>query len=62
MLKTSRQVSINTFIENENTNVSLSITGGMMCGWLPIFDTMNGVRGEVNVQVIFPRRNDTKGF
>jgi hypothetical protein len=23
-----------------------------MCGWLPIFDTMNGVRGEVNVQVI----------
>ena len=22
-----------------------------MSGWLPIFDTINGVRGEVNVQV-----------
>ena len=23
----------------------------MMSGWLPIFDTIHGVRGEVNVQV-----------
>ena len=25
--------------------------GSLMSGWLPIFDTINGVRGEVNVQV-----------
>ena len=25
--------------------------GALMSGWLPIFDTINGVRGEVNVQV-----------
>lgn len=25
--------------------------GSMMSGWLPVFDTMHGVRGEVNVQV-----------
>ena len=22
-----------------------------MCGWLPIYDTMHGVRGDINVQV-----------
>ena len=40
--------------ETETSGVTVSQSqggGGVMSGWLPIFDTMHGVRGEVNIQV-----------
>jgi len=32
-------------------NVDIIVGGATMTGWLPIFDTMHGVRGEVNVMI-----------
>ena len=34
----------------------------MFSGWLPIFDTMHGVRGEVNVQVKVELFSDLNKF
>ncbi|XP_021942758.1 C2 domain-containing protein 5 isoform X5 [Zootermopsis nevadensis] len=38
---------------SENTTTSsTSLTGGsVMSGWIPVFDTMHGIRGEVNIIV-----------
>jgi uncharacterized protein YbjQ (UPF0145 family) len=37
---------------SENTTSSASLTGGsVMSGWIPVFDTMHGIRGEVNIIV-----------
>jgi len=52
MLKLNQQVLLLIQWENSQALISSFGVGGMMCGWLPIFDTMNGVRGEVNVQVV----------
>lgn len=30
---------------------SLTIGGNVMSGWIPVYDTMHGIRGEVNVIV-----------
>ena len=47
---------IPTLIYHANSDLTvltfcLNSGGALMSGWLPIFDTINGVRGEVNVQV-----------
>ena len=34
----------------------------LLSGWLPIFDTMHGVRGEVNVQVKVELFSDLNKF
>jgi len=47
----------------ENVAISISATGGtVMSGWLPIFDTMHGIRGEVNVIIKVELFSDLNKF
>ena len=32
-------------------NINYILGGSVMSGWVPIFDTMHGIRGEVNITV-----------
>ena len=33
------------------TKKTIGILGSVMMGWIPVFDTMHGIRGEVNIIV-----------
>ena len=33
---------------NDKLSVSTAAGGGVLSGWVPIFDTMHGIRGEIN--------------
>ncbi|KAL0868703.1 hypothetical protein ABMA27_008146 [Loxostege sticticalis] len=37
--------------EANNTKAAVPPTGAVMSGWIPVFDTMHGIRGELNVIV-----------
>eukprot|EP00090_Calanus_glacialis_P002820 TRINITY_DN12088_c0_g1_i1.p1 TRINITY_DN12088_c0_g1~~TRINITY_DN12088_c0_g1_i1.p1 ORF type:complete len:1008 (-),score=354.04 TRINITY_DN12088_c0_g1_i1:52-3075(-) len=48
----------------ESSGVSLPVTGGgcVMSGWLPVYDTMHGIRGEVQIIVKVELFSDLNKF
>ncbi|CAD7093400.1 unnamed protein product [Hermetia illucens] len=46
----------------QNSNVSSHGKGVVMSGWIPVFDTMHGIRGEVNVIVKVDLFSDANKF
>lgn len=38
------------------------VVGGSMSGWIPVFDTMHGIRGEVNIIVKVDLFSDVNKF
>ena len=47
---------------SDNTTVSAGPGGSVMSGWLPVFDTMHGIRGEVNIIVKVELFSDLNKF
>lgn len=41
----------NKFTWSVDVNVKNQTTSSIMSGWIPVYDTMHGIRGEVNVTV-----------
>ena len=48
-------VDLNTLLMQSKNESSQSI---VMSGWLPIFDTIEGIRGELNVKIALSFDND----
>lgn len=48
-------VDLNTLLMQSKNHSSQSI---VMSGWLPIFDTIEGIRGELNVKIALTFDND----
>ena len=48
-------VDLNTLLMQSKNESSQSI---VMSGWLPIFDTIEGIRGELNVKIALTFDND----
>lgn len=41
---------------------SMATKGSVMSGWLPVFDTMHGIRGEINIIVKVDLFSDVNKF
>ena len=47
---------------SDNSSVTAGPGGSVMSGWLPVFDTMHGIRGEVNIIVKVELFSDLNKF
>jgi hypothetical protein len=62
-LSGTRQENIEPSPVNTSSNcLSTGIGGSSFAGWVPVFDTMHGIRGEVNLIVKVELFSDTNKF
>lgn len=58
-------ISLNPLLSSLDTSAQQKSTqqkGSVMSGWLPIYDTMHGIRGEINIIVKVELFSDVNKF
>lgn len=53
---------LNSALDSSQKSTNFSSGKGTMSGWLPVFDTMNGIRGEVEILVKVDLFTDVNKF